>query len=109
MKYNTGGEVAFGGDIFNRDNLYCYATSDCATGADTTAFTTKSVAINSLGELTDYATKADEGSWIQANTYTITNSLSELQARIDALEKKLNPRVSGLRASLKTLNYSREL
>ena len=100
----------FGGDTFNRDGLYCYATAD-----STCAVSNKINNKNALwSDESLYAIKGVATSEIN----TVQSTIDELSARVAALEqpKKVSNELRGpkkvsneLRGALKTLKYKREV
>ena len=90
-------DVTFGGDSFDRsDEVLCSAKA-----ADTCSFTVANASCyDSLNEIAGYAIKSDVS--------TIQEALNAIKKRIEELEKTQKT-TSDLRASLRTLNYSREV
>ena len=113
------------GDSFNRDALMCYATADCATSADSTAYTisSKSKGSNScsftatVDPSTFTSLKGDAGTSgaIFVDTDSLRTAIDELQIRCDVLQAQIDAAkeratcTTKLRSALKTLQYKSEV
>lgn len=120
MPYKKTNEAWFG-DTFNRDSTYCYATADVAADTaytvkglsnNSATFTCNNVTVNDslLSGLTGGTSITDAIS-IAVTKDELEDKISEIKARIDALEQTISTKKSGsdLRSALKTLNYKREI
>ena len=116
----------FGGDVFNRDSLYCYATADSAISYDDHSITTTACDATAKGitlkGLTGYTIANSDSPWncvdtiaTKADVSTAIEDISSIKTHIDALSARLaaleQPKKIGneLRDGLKTLKYNREV
>lgn len=122
MPYKKTNEAWFG-DTFDRDSIQAYTVASSADVADSIAYAIKGLNNNSatltcngitindglLDELSGGAVTSKIS--IAVTKDELEDKISEIKARIDALEQTISTKKSSsdLRSALKTLNYKREI
>ena len=112
------------GDSFNRDALMCYATADCATVTDGTAYKlidskgSNSCSFSAAVDSSNFASLMGDtctSSVMSIDIDSLRTAIDELQIRCDTLQAQIDAAkeratcTTKLRPALKTLQYKSEV